>query len=243
MKGKSTHAVDHTARRWWAVKVGRHTGIFGNWLDMKDATINWPGWQMKVFYNENDARAWMGYPLLEIQQPVAESTEAYVDPYKDHHAGDNKDPNVIEVYVHGKYNKATKKTHIALWCKCLNVSYELAKHVEGKETTPMAARFMALEELLRLLENTTYTNTIRACFDTESISKWMRGKWQTKVPEIIKLKTSCRLLIDDTKYKLEFASCTANEKVFGMGEAVRLTERKSEVNTFDAFIRSIEESE
>lgn len=47
-------------KKYYAVKVGKRTGIFYSWPECEEAVKGYPGAQYKGFTSEDDAKAYLG---------------------------------------------------------------------------------------------------------------------------------------------------------------------------------------
>jgi viroplasmin and RNaseH domain-containing protein len=82
-------------KKWYAVRVGRETGLYTNWKECKSQVQQYPGALFKSFATPKEALAW-----LEEEEKQTETKESQV-------------PNVIEVYTDGGWNG--KQAASAIW--------------------------------------------------------------------------------------------------------------------------------
>ncbi|MBR3645655.1 MAG: ribonuclease H family protein [Lachnospiraceae bacterium] len=179
--------------KYYAVKVGRKTGIFETWDECKGYVSGYPGALYKSFKSMSEASEYMGWSGEQISMFDFDTLPSKEDGTIDFTTKESELGSVVEAdslpysdkkhataYVDGSYNQATKifsygvvmfydGTQIHL-SDCSSDS-ELAqmRNVAGEIHGSMAAMRFALEKGCR--EITIY-------HDYEGIAKWPTGQWK-----------------------------------------------------------------
>lgn len=188
------------AKKYYAVKVGRSTGIFETWDECKASVDGYPGALYKSFKDISDAYTymdWSGEQISLFDMETLSTDNDDSDPMSSlviHETPDTDRPfsNAIKAvsYVDGSYNEATK--YFSYGCVMffngeeihLSDSFndeELAsmRNVAGEIFGSMAAMEYAIKHGARSL--TIY-------HDYSGIEKWCTGEWKASKPGTIAYK-------------------------------------------------------
>ncbi len=76
--------------KYYAVKEGRHPGIYRTWAACKDEVHGFPGAVYKSFKEEEEAKAWL-------------AGNKAVQPGEEQKPGDERDSDYVDVYTDGSY--------------------------------------------------------------------------------------------------------------------------------------------
>lgn len=157
------------AKKVYAVKKGRQTGLFYSWNACSGSVNGYPGAEFKGFATEAEARAYLG------EQPM--ETEA-----KD--TGERKENQLI-AYVDGSFDKKIGK--YSFGCVILTPDGETIKESgNGDNPDSLAIRNVAGEMLGAMyavqwaIKNGYKALELR--YDYMGIEKWALGEWKTNNP-------------------------------------------------------------
>lgn len=160
------------AKKYYAVKKGKITGVFNNWADCKRAVDGFPGAEYKGFATQPEAQAYLNGKSSDF--PAAS-----LSPSTD----DCPSPGTLLAYVDGSYDDALRK--YAFGCVfllpdgriyteygngCNEESLKL-RNVTGEMLGAMFAAMFAIKNKFEKLE-------IR--YDYQGIEKWVTGEWKAR---------------------------------------------------------------
>jgi len=151
------------AKKFYAVKVGRQTGLFTNWADCKAQVQGYSGAVYKSFPTLQEAQQylWGESETVVAAQPAASEMIAYVD--GSFHAGQRRFAYGAVIFYGGEeYHFQGSDDDLEL-VEMRNVAGE----IRGAER---AMRF-ALEQ---------GAQTLHLYHDYEGIARWCTGEWQAK---------------------------------------------------------------
>lgn len=163
------------AKKYYAVKAGRKTGIYETWDECKEQVDGFKGAAYKSFKTISEAYEFMGYEKIDTGRP--ENNEMCNE---DNFVNDNASENSMIAYVDGSYNDATKEFSygmIAFYkgetirdCKAYNDETLVSmRNVAGEIKGSEAAMALALEKGCK---------QIHIYHDYEGIAKWPLGEWK-----------------------------------------------------------------
>lgn len=174
------------AKKYYAVKKGKVTGVFNNWDDCKASVDGFPGAVYKGFATLEEAEEYWGGSLTELFGDKLETKGKEAElPAKD----------CILVYVDGSYDDSLKK--YAFGCVfikdngCIYTEFGNGdnpqslqhRNVTGEMLGAMYAVKVAMLEQAKAIE-------IR--YDYEGIEKWVTGEWRSKTELTQKYATAMR---------------------------------------------------
>lgn len=148
--------------KFYAVKVGRQTGVFYSWSECEAQVKGYPGAQYKSFKTEKEALEYLG----EYTTPTIPSMSQEYSVYTD--GG----------YKNGRYawGYAIVKNDEIIHQACgLGTNQEAAKlnNVAGELSAVMRA-------VKYLHENNLLSETVAIYHDYEGVAKWVTGEWKCK---------------------------------------------------------------
>jgi len=172
------------ASKYYAVKVGRRTGIFGSWDECKAQVDGYSGAVYKSFKSLDEAKAFVGNAVEVHTEPANRELTKAIDTDDDY---SSEDINVrlgadeAIAYVDGSFNVATKEfsygavifyedKEIHLKEKYDNEELASMRNVAGEIYGAMAAMQYAMDKGIR---------KIKIYHDYEGIAKWCQGLWKT----------------------------------------------------------------
>lgn len=168
------------AKKIYAVKVGRNTGIFQTWEECEGQIKSYSGAQYKGFTSMNDAEQYLG---------IAKCPAAEVKEVKQEIPG-------LNVYVDGSFNS---KTNTYGWAYAI-----FSNGFKNEDGTPglmfsdfgsgtgsavemrnVAGELSAAMRAVKYLYNnhggiTDVKLNVTIIYDYEGIEKWITGEWKTK---------------------------------------------------------------
>ncbi len=169
-----------TARKVYAVKAGRTTGIFASWEECKAAVHNFPGAEYKGFTTLAEAEKYLGNASGDV--PPIEGTGDSVDRARVRVHYEEK-PGRLLVYVDGSYDDSLPK--YAFGCVFLLENGEI-RLAFGNGDNPQSLKHRNVTgEMLGAMYavRTAMMNGYREveiCYDYEGIEKWVTGSWRSK---------------------------------------------------------------
>lgn len=180
------------AKKFYAVKKGKVTGVFNNWNDCKASVDGFPGAEYKGFATLQEACDYAGVAVPE--ETCKASSEAVED--------ESPASDTLLAYVDGSYDDSLKK--YAFGCVFLlpdgriytefgngdNPQSLQHRNVTGEMLGAMYAVKTAMMNGYRQIE-------IR--YDYEGIEKWVTGAWRSKTELTQKYAAAMRAWSKDIK--------------------------------------------
>lgn len=146
-------------KSWYAVKVGRVTGLFKDWETCKKQVIGYPNAQFKGFYSKEDAEAFLSNQVKISDESIKGNAVAYVDG-----SYISTKPNcfsfgVVFIY-NGKIEKYSKKI--------IDKEEALMRNVAGEIYGAIYAINLCIKKRI---------NQLDLYYDYSGIEKWCLGEW------------------------------------------------------------------
>lgn len=172
------------AKKYYAVKKGKVTGIFTEWAECKASVDGFPGAEYKGFASKEEAVAYLG-----IEASACFMEDAFVENRGQTNLNNNglQDyetiPGRLLVYVDGSYNDALPK--YAFGCVFLLEGGEI-RLAYGNGDNPQSLKHRNVTgEMLGAMYavKTAMMNgyaEVEICYDYEGIEKWVTGSWRSK---------------------------------------------------------------
>lgn len=153
------------ARKYYAVKKGKVTGVFENWDECRDSVEGYPGAEYKGFPSMKEAQAYLGTaedPMTDTERPEAGWLLAYVD---------------------GSYEDSLKK--YAFGCVFLLPDGHIyVQYGNGDREQSLQHRNVTGEMLGAMYAvKTAMVNGYKGIeirYDYQGIEKWVTGEWRSK---------------------------------------------------------------
>lgn len=155
------------AKKWYAVKIGRKTGIFETWEACKKQTHGFPGAVFKSFFTKEEAEAFVSGKKQQEELSLTsgkEAATAYVDGSFDPAGKDSFSFGVVFLYD-GAIRKYSQKIQNPAAAKMRNVAGEIAG----------AAFAMKLCVQMGI-------SALELYYDYAGIEKWCTGEWKANLP-------------------------------------------------------------
>lgn len=162
------------AKKYYAVRAGRRTGIFETWDECRAQTTGFKGASFKSFPTRAEAEAYMqGTDSLTCEPDMDEnSAVAYVD--GSYHAGTNAFSCGAVLFLNGEELHFSRKFDDPQLAEMRNVAGE----IKGSETI-----------LTYCIEHAVPSVTIY--HDYEGVAKWATGEWKANKPGTIAYRAFC----------------------------------------------------
>ena len=174
------------AKKYYAVKKGKRTGVFDNWVECKASVDGFPGADYRGFATLQEACDYAGVPVPAADVPVAELVGVPVSVAEGVGKSDSEVSQgtcPLLAYVDGSYDDSLKK--YAFGCVFIlpdgriytefgngdNPQSLQHRNVTGEMLGAMYAVKTAIMNGYRQIE-------IR--YDYEGIEKWVTGAWRSK---------------------------------------------------------------
>ncbi|MDE7254367.1 MAG: ribonuclease H family protein [Acetatifactor sp.] len=165
------------AKKYYAVKKGKITGVFENWAECKASVDGFPNAEYKGFATLGEAQEYLGIAL------------------KDAPRGYETIPGRLLAYVDGSYDDSLPK--YAFGCVFLLEGGEI-RLACGNGDNPQSLKHRNVTgEMLGAMYavRTAMMNGYQAveiCYDYEGIEKWVTGSWRSKTELTQKYAASMR---------------------------------------------------
>ncbi len=158
-------------KKFYAVQIGRQTGIYTSWDDCKVQVHGYPNAVYKSFTDEQEAKAWL-FGGAVAQEKNACSNKKHLLP----------ETNEIIAYVDGSYNGSCV-SYGAVIIDCNGESHYGACF-DDAELSLMHNVGGEIFGALFAMKEATIRNCSRLviCYDYQGISAWALGQWQAKTP-------------------------------------------------------------
>ncbi|MDE6016497.1 MAG: ribonuclease H family protein, partial [Acetatifactor sp.] len=165
------------AKKFYAVRTGKVTGVFKSWDECKASVEGFPGAEYKGFATLEEANAYLGRPCAE-----EESSRDVI-------------PGRLLAYVDGSYDDSLKK--YAFGCVFLPEGEEIRlAYGNGDNPQSLQHRNVTGEMLGAMYAvRTAMANGFREveiCYDYEGIEKWVTGSWRSRTELTRKYADSMR---------------------------------------------------
>lgn len=164
------------AKKIYAVKKGRTTGLFDNWEDCKKSVNGFPGAQYKSFLLMEEAKAYLG-----IRQSGSTREE---DPRKE------ENENACTAYVDGSFDagqKAYSYGCILLWKGEKLTDKKAFYGGEDAEMRNVAGELEGAMAAMRFCEEHKIP-VLHLYYDYQGIESWATGEWKRNKPGTIRYK-------------------------------------------------------
>lgn len=165
------------AKKFYAVRTGKVTGVFKNWDECKASVDGYPGAEYKGFATLEEANAYLGRSCAEEE------------------ASRDVIPGRLLAYVDGSYDDSLKK--YAFGCVFLPEGREIRlAYGNGDNPQSLQHRNVTGEMLGAMYAvRTAMANGFREveiCYDYEGIEKWVTGSWRSRTELTRKYADSMR---------------------------------------------------
>ena len=161
------------AKKYYAVKKGRETGIFKDWEQCRASVEGYADAEFKGFLRLEDAKGYLG----EFPGETVENTRETADPK------DRPKEGTLLAYVDGSYDHTLKR--YAFGCVFILPHGRIKiRHGNGNNPKSLQQRNVTGEMLGAMYAVRTAMisgfSKIEIRYDYEGIEKWVTGAWRSK---------------------------------------------------------------
>lgn len=163
------------AKKFYAVKKGKKTGVFSTWDDCKAAVDGYSGAEYKGFATLLEAQQYLG---ISKQSADGEVEKVFSGKHKNTPTKDR-----LVVYVDGSYEDSIKK--YAFGCVFLLEDGSIYTECGNGDNPESLQHRNVTGEMLGAMYavKTALMNgfsEVEICFDYQGIEKWVTGEWRAK---------------------------------------------------------------
>lgn len=158
------------AKKFYAVKKGRTTGIFSTWEECKSSVNGYSGAQYKSFSTKEEAETYLGKDQMPVAEPLeTESCTAYVD---------------------GSFDQGKKAYSYGCILLYQGERTEMSQAFQGGEDISMRNVAGELEGAMAAMNFCEKRNikVLHLYYDYQGIESWATGEWKRNKPGTIRYK-------------------------------------------------------
>lgn len=172
------------AKKYYAVRAGRKTGIFETWDECRAQTTGFKGASFKSFPTRAEAEAYIqgADSLVQSGQAAEGEAVAYVD--GSYHSGTNAFSCGAVLFLNGEELHFSQKFEDAQLAQMHNVAGE----IKGAETI-----------LTYCMEHGV--PRVVLYHDYEGVAKWATGEWKANKPGTIAYREFCRQAAERVQFR------------------------------------------
>lgn len=170
------------AKKYYAVKAGRKTGLFTSWDECKLQVEGFSNPVFKSFNSKLQAEEYLG--ISDNEDSLLSEIKKYSDLEIEKNNRLNLEFNNYDIvlYVDGSYNKSQCRYGSGFVATDIYSEKEIFKHYCGDKDLPemknVTGEIVATLNALNWAIMNGYRN-ILLCYDYEGIEMWSTGKWKT----------------------------------------------------------------
>lgn len=184
------------AKKYYAVKKGKITGIFDNWDSCRESVDGFPGAEYKGFSTLAEAEAYLGTrDDAGTNAPVKTGVELHASEQKEKVYYLPSDTDELVAYVDGSYEDSIKR--YAFGCVFLVpdgrifLQYGSGSNEQSLQHRNVTGEMLGAMYAVRAAILGGYRR-IQICYDYEGIEKWVTGVWRAKQELTAKYAESMR---------------------------------------------------
>ena len=184
------------AKKYYAVKKGKITGIFDNWDSCRESVDGFPGAEYKGFSTLVEAEAYLGTrDDAGENTPVKTGVELHASEQKEKVYYLPSDTDELVAYVDGSYEDSIKR--YAFGCVFLVpdgrifLQYGSGSNEQSLQHRNVTGEMLGAMYAVRAAILGGYRR-IQICYDYEGIEKWVTGVWRAKQELTAKYAESMR---------------------------------------------------
>jgi len=173
------------AKKFYAVRKGKTTGVFSNWTDCKASVDGYPGAEYKGFATLEEAKAFMGNESGKIME----------EPMSYQQSDDCSASDCLLTYVDGSYDDSLKK--YAFGCVfilengCVYTEFGNGDNPQSLQHRNVTGEMLGAMYAVRVAMLEGY-KAVEIRYDYEGIEKWVTGAWRSKTELTQKYAASMR---------------------------------------------------
>ena len=210
---KATHT------KFYAVRVGRKTGIFLTWEECKAQTWGYQNGVFRAFTTREEAYIWLG------------DTEKVIN------------SGGCRIFTDGSHQRAQDYLGMGAWCRWEDTEFWYSKKItrellnsygisEESECSNPTAEFMAVVEILKKFEGRKLHTTLAIITDYVGVKHWMSGTWEAHEPHIIAVLKECRRILTTITGTVTFEWVKGHSGNDGNNNADKMAGSHDEIDTF-----------
>ena len=184
------------AKKYYAVKKGKITGIFDNWDSCRESVDGFSGAEYKGFSTLAEAEAYLGTrDDAGTNAPVKTGVELHASEQKEKVSYLPSDTDELVAYVDGSYEDSIKR--YAFGCVFLVpdgrifLQYGSGSNEQSLQHRNVTGEMLGAMYAVRAAILGGYRR-IQICYDYEGIEKWVTGVWRAKQELTAKYAESMR---------------------------------------------------
>lgn len=212
----TTVRLNKESSKIYAVRKGRKTGIFYSWGECSDYTKGYPGAEYKSFYSEEEAKEYLGLPLVVKEKKTITKEPPKMKEFKEKPVNKTDElipEKIAEAYVDGSFNEETNKYGSGVVFMFNGKTEEMYESGNNKDLVIM--RNVAGEIIGAVLAVKAAVKAgaskIIIYHDYTGIANWANGNWAAKKPGTQMYKNFMQEAME--KIKIEFKKVTAHTGV------------------------------
>jgi ribonuclease HI len=171
------------AKKYYAVRQGKQTGIFETWEDCKKQVTGYSCADFKSFQTREEAEIYMGFHEKKqgfSEDKSAGNTTAESDSKECRSAAKAGTDHPVEIYVDGSYDKTTETFSYGMVVLTGTEELCFSQKIEDKELAKMhnvAGEIKGAEAAMQYAADNGIPSII-IYHDYEGIAKWCTGAWK-----------------------------------------------------------------
>ncbi|MCM1065532.1 MAG: ribonuclease H family protein [Eubacterium sp.] len=182
------------AKKYYAVRTGKTTGVFKTWDECRNAVEGYPGAQYKGFSTLEEAEEYLGVKGTSVGQLPPKTRQGRILP-REERAGEMPVEGGLLAYVDGSYDDSIKK--YAFGCVFLLPDGRIyTEYGNGDNEQSLQHRNVTGEMLGAMYAvKTAMLNgfqSVEIRYDYQGIEKWVTGEWRSKTELTRKYAVSMR---------------------------------------------------
>lgn len=209
------------AKKYYAVKKGRETGIFYTWDECRNLTQGFSGAVFKSFENIEDAKRFLSDDIVNFKVKSSKPKEVKKEINCIESSKKCKNSNNVLVYVDGSYEDSIKNYGSGV---VILKNDEVIKtfSIRGNDKDLVSMRNVSGEieaskiAMIYCIENKI--EEIDLYFDYEGIEHWLTGRWQTKKEGTKKYKKFYDSIKDELKVNFVKVKAHSGDKYNDMAD-------------------------
>ena len=188
--------------KYYAVKVGRKSGIYNSWSECQKQTSGFSGAIFKSFKIYDDATNFIT-PVVKSEKPILKIEKQPISILP------TKSKKIINIYTDGSHQPYNNNyLGAGAYCNYKENEYELSITCDKEYLTKYkikeagcsnpTAEFFGFAEVLRYFVGVS-GYSIHFHIDYEGVDNWMNGSWNCKKTYIKKIKEYCKEILTRIK--------------------------------------------
>lgn len=173
------------AKKYYAVKKGKVTGVFKTWEECRASVEGYPGAEYKGFASMGEAQGYLG--IADLAETNAERPKEAGEPFKTNAEGraneEWPEAGWLLAYVDGSYDDSLKK--YAFGCVFLlpdghiYVQYGNGDREQSLQQRNVTGEMLGAMYAVKTAMVNGYQG-IEIRYDYQGIEKWVTGEWRSK---------------------------------------------------------------